>query len=379
MDSSYQFATVLLDGRVLFAKEIPWSNSAQDRMAALYDPATRTFVATGSMLADGLWDSVTRLADGRVLFLRPAAPAEIYDPATGEFSLAGSSGPEHQAAAAVLLLDGKVLIAGGEIPNGTTTLTALRSARLYDPVTRTYTETGSMSGARIRPNLTLLKDGRVLVAGGYISDTDLAPLATAEIYDPATGTFASTGPMTEPRELSTATLLGDGRVLLTGGVTTGWRETNTAELYDPSTGKFTATGSMAAYRLDQAATLLEDGRVLITGGIVSDGGTCALTGSRVLAGVLPTTGGSAPADGLDMDVRRVQHATPAGPGATCGSWDATAEIYSPTTGRFSAAGSMTVPRGGHTAVLLADGTVLIAGGENFNVPTVVPTAEIYTP
>ena len=122
---------------------------------------------------------------------------------------------------------------------------------------------------------TMLSDGRILVAGGWktaVGKTDgTSALASAELYDPASGTFTPTGDMTVPRAFPTATLLPDGRVLIAGG----WNGSNavaSAEIYDPASGTFTPTGDLTAAREGNTATLLSDGRVLITGGRDGSGG-----------------------------------------------------------------------------------------------------------
>jgi hypothetical protein len=126
-----------------------------------------------------------------------------------------------------------------------------------------------MTTTRFFHTATLLADGRVLVAGGY--DSHYAPLASADLYDPKTGTFSPTGSMAGARGLHTATLLSDGRVLIAGGGPWGSMLLTasylaSAELYDPKTGTFSPTGSLATARAWHTATLLADGRVVIAGG-----------------------------------------------------------------------------------------------------------------
>ncbi len=163
-------------------------------------------------------------------------------------ALTGPLGAGRQIHTATLLADGRVLVAGGfdfaDQP--------LSSAAVYDPATGTFSPTGSMATARGLATATLLADGRVLVAGGGAA-TWVQPglvLASAELYDPKTGTFSPTGSMATAREGHTATLLRDGRVLIAGGIdaSTGDHTVASAELYDPKTGTFSPTGPMKTAR-----------------------------------------------------------------------------------------------------------------------------------
>jgi hypothetical protein len=159
--------------------------------------------------------------------------AEIYDPGTGAFGRTGATATQGYGHTATLLADGRVLVAGGD---ATYDQDQVASAELYDPKTGTFRSTHKMKAARTGHTATLLADGRVLIAGGWPEneDGDVTPLASAEIYDPTTGTFSLTGPMTTPRIGHTATMLADGRILIAGG--------SSAEIYDPDTGKFSSTG-----------------------------------------------------------------------------------------------------------------------------------------
>jgi hypothetical protein len=328
-------ATLLPDGGVLIAGG--WDGSKDySASAELFDPATGRFGPTGPMTTARSGHTATLLADGRVLIAGGndsstiLASAGLYDPATGTFSPTGSMSSPLLDHTATLLPDGRVLIAGGgDGPK----------AEIYDPTTGTFRPTGSMTTTRQSPSATLLPDGRVLIAGGHDPNPSnatgsLVALASAELYDPATGTFSPTGSMFSPRLGHTATLLPDGRVLIAGGGG-GSKDAASAELFDPKTGTFGPTGSLVGptgsmARSDHTATLLPDGRVLIAGG--------------VRPGPLPPA--------------------------------VSAVLYDPATGTFSPTGSMSSPRADHTATLLPDGRVLIAGGQLNENPA---SAEVFDP
>ena len=315
------------------------------------------------------FQTATLLSDGRVLIAggvsetagECGAPilssAELYDPRTGTFSPTGSMASARESDTATLLSDGRVLFAGGV--KGGLWDDLLASAELYDPTTGAFSPTGSMTAARELHTATLLSDGRVLIAGGANWDY----LASAELYDPSTGKFSPTGSMTATRSFSatampTATLLSDGRVLIAGGENGSYLAS--AELYDPRTGKFTATGSMTVARAGHTATLLSDGRVLIAGGW---SGASYLSSAELYD---PATGTFRPTGSMTT-VRFDHTATLLSDGRVLVAGGqhglfGSAELYDPRTGTFSAAGSMTTARQYNTATLLSDGSVLIAGG-----------------
>jgi len=281
-------ATLLMNGKVLIAGGTRFSGYPTwlpaTPIAELYDPASRSFAITGPMQAARTEHTATLLADGRVLIaggstsVDPLASTEIYDPAAGTFVASASMSSPRSNHTATMLPSGEVLIVGGE--NG---VGALASAELYDPGTNTFRSTGSMTTPRSGHSATLLANGKVLIAGGVSSqifaDGTLSPstdpLATAELYDPATGYFSLTGTMTTSRIAHTATLLPNENVLITGGYTdwvnpAGYQSLNDAEIYDPMSGSFTSTDPMLASRFWHSATPLQDGSVLIAGGISAD-------------------------------------------------------------------------------------------------------------
>jgi WD40 repeat protein len=227
---------------------------------------------------------------------------------------------------ATLLPNGKVLVAGG--CGDPDCNSALASAELYNPATGTWSTTGRMSAPRSEHSATLLPDGKVLVSGGR----NPSVLNSAELYDPATGTWTGTGAMTEPRRTFTATLLPSGKVLAAGGANDD-SALATAELYDPVAGSWTVTGTMSSARREHTATLLPDGSVLVAGGA---------TGATDC------------------------------PTSTC---TGVAAVYAPSSGSWAVTDSMHTPRADHTATLLSDGTILVTGGQDDGIAT--PTSELY--
>jgi len=215
---------------------------------------------------------------------------------------------------ATLLPDGKVLVAGGLYSYSGEAV----SAELYEPATGTWTRTGNeVCAAWWDRTATLLANGKVLVAGRLC----------AELYDPTTNTWVRTGDLVGSRSGHTASRLADGRVLVAGGLAPNWYAdpTASAETYDPVTGVWTLTGALAFARIGHTATVLRDGTVLVAGGCVAS------------------------ADAWSLE--------------SCPAASST-EIFDPHKGTWTSAGGLTVVRSGHTATLLPSGTVLFAGGGN---------------
>jgi uncharacterized protein YjdB len=233
------------------------------------------FTSAGNMTVARSGHTVTLLNNGQVLIAggqnctsstscTPLNTAEIYDPVAGTFTPTGNLNAARYNAVAVTLNQGLVLIAGGF--DGTNYPAA---AEIYDPINGTFTPTGSLSTPRANATATVLNTGQVLIAGGSNCAAPGCPVSSAELYDPVASTFSSTGGLNVARFNHSATLLTNGQVLLTGGysscATTCTSET-TAELYDPSSGTFASTQALTTARSGQTATLVPSGDVVIAGG-----------------------------------------------------------------------------------------------------------------
>jgi hypothetical protein len=269
-------ATLLPNGRVLiagglvaptFLEMLPFALSSTE----IYDPATNTFATSTPNMNDARTQATaTLLPNGKLLIAGgfgntgDLSSTEVYDPATNTFATSTPSMKDaRESATAALLPNGEVLIAGGS-SNGT----LLASTEIYDPATNSFaTSTPSMKDARALATATLLPNGEVLIAGGSGNG---GVLASTEIYDPDTNTFATSTPsMKDARALATATLLPNGKVLIAGGI--GEFNPNedlaSIEIYDPVSNTFAAsTPSMKEARDSATATLLLNGKVLIAGG-----------------------------------------------------------------------------------------------------------------
>ncbi|HEV7768687.1 MAG TPA: kelch repeat-containing protein [Thermoanaerobaculia bacterium] len=240
-----------------------------------------TITRVGSLGVLGQGGTMTALHDGRVLVVGgpPSRRIEIFDPGSGQTTVAAAVTPlPLNGHTATRLHDGSVLITGGGFtPAGGDIIGdnyGSYNSDTFDGVSSMLIAAGTLHSQRMSHTATLLADGRVLVTGGENIRVAgfywRAVFETAEIFDPATRTFVRIRSMTERRASHSATRLKDGRVLIAGGSVgdaySGIMKLATLEIFDPQTETFTATGSMQAGRSHHSATLLSDGRVLILGG-----------------------------------------------------------------------------------------------------------------
>jgi WD40 repeat protein len=346
-----------------------------------------TEASGGTITSDGLYSApghpgtfhvvATSVTDPSI-----SATATISVTASG-FRLAGTLLTSRGGHTATLLADGKVLVAGG----ADATAHEFASAELFDPNSGSFTATGSMSVARSGHAATLLPNGKVLITGG--DDSGGNALASAEVFDPSTGTFSSTGNMNTARAGHIAILRSDGKILVAGG-----SDSSPAELYDSASGTFANIGNPVEFDRESTQTPLANGKILVAGGVhgiaalqsanLLDPGTTAFTPTGNMSSTRAQHTATILADGRVMIVGGWNgHAPDASDDPP---WDPlNADIYDPSSGSFSPpAGRMSITRIGHTATRLASGSVLVAGGipsmpNLHDPPGYPPSTELFDP
>ncbi len=293
--------------------------------------------------------------------------------AEGSFTASGELTDRRKDHAVLILPDGKVMVAGGRSSGGGQRVPRLRSAELYDPATERWEYLALMVNAdlgREYPAATVLGDGRVLVTGGANSSND--PQKTTEIYDPAADAWTAGPKLKVWRWKHTHTLLPDGRVLIVGG-TDDLTQLDRVSVFDPATGEISAVAPLAEGRSNHAAVLLDDGRVLVAGG-----------GKRELEDAITSSEIYDPASDSWSFAGRLSEPrlfpvsvklldgkvlVVGGKGKLAG-----ADIFDPQTGTWSTTCPMSVGRSDFAGSLLADGRVMVSGGEGN-----IDSTEIYNP
>jgi WD40 repeat protein len=386
-------ATLLPNGKVLIAGGILDAPPQQPSNSAdIYDPATNTLSPAGDMLDVHAAHVAALLPNGKVLIAggsdasgsltRLISTVELYDWSTDTFSIAGDLAEARTQHAATKLLNGDILISGGTTP-GPPAIGGTDSFEIYHPgLPPKFLRTGRLNEGRNYHRVTPLNGGDVLVVGGV--DGNFDGIHAIERYDFGSGTFATVETMSTPRLFPSVTRLQDGTVLIAGGLDgMGGNILGTALIYDPADDSLiSTTGNMVGARYSHTATLLQDGRVLIVGG---GGTTVSYLPDTEVYDPASKTFSSSGTDSLDtgryvhtatlLDDGRVLVAggyggpTPAGPLNTFQVWD---------SGTFGTEGVMNEARQRPTATLLTDGTVLITGGSDVSW-NYLDTAEIFVP
>jgi hypothetical protein len=350
--------------------------------------ATATIDSTGLMTAVGQGTTTVQATFNSV------TGSSSLTVGVASFRSVGSLNTSRAQHTATLLQNGKVLIVGGQNNLSSGNDTTLASSEIYDPVSQTFSLSGSLNTPRSSHTATLLPNGKVLIAGGeQILDSygDIGGVFTLELYDPTSGTFSVVpGSLTEA--LSPATLLNNGMVLFNESLS-GFYSGNVGppQLYDPSTGIMSNTGYSVTNRVDgtYTSTLLNDGTVLLAGGEAWYGTASQTTNTELFSPATETFA----ATGSLVTPTMYQTATLLNTGSVLLAAGANlsgtngsmvdlngAELYNPTAKTFATTGSLAIARTSHTATLLNDGTVLVIGGGTQTAPTYLTgTAELYSP
>ncbi len=278
---TYPLVVPLRDGSILVAGG---SRNGQPLSSAeRFYPDGQTWVSAGEMSSPRTYATATLLRDGRVLVAGggsgPAgspsttATADLFDPETGKWSRTAEMKTARAEHVATLLPSGEVLVAGGATAYSGPKGTVLATAEIWDPASGSWRAAAPMSVARYHHVAAPLPDGRVLVAGGWsFTRNDDPSLASVEIYDPVTGAWSAAPPMSDGRARARCLTLRDGRILVLGGVAPRYRALATAELFVPGSGgmsgpgQWQPAGQLAAAVMWPAAAMLLDGRVLAAGG-----------------------------------------------------------------------------------------------------------------
>jgi N-acetylneuraminic acid mutarotase len=294
------------------------------------------------------------------------SPKLVYG--DGTWAAAESLPHAEWGAGSAVLHDGRVLVAGGTF--GSSSNSATDSVTIFDPATGHWSAATHMLQPRAYPMAVALADGSVLVAGG---SRDLQPLDTAERYY-QDGTWVAAGRLNVPRTQGTLTLLADGRVLAVGGGTEGspgWASTASAETFDPKTGLWSPAAPMSVSRAFQTATLLGNGDVLVAGGATTYNGT---RGTVTNTAEVYTPRSNSWRSASPMSVARYAHAAallPDGRVLAAGGWSlttntdpslASAEIYDPASDAWTVTGSFNDARGSLAMAGLPDGRLLAVAG-----------------
>jgi hypothetical protein len=367
----------LISSRLTYAQTVGGTWAVTGRLNMSRTGHTATLLPNGKVLVAGGVNN--NLGSGRIIYTTMNS-AELYDPVTGAWNYTGNLMQRRELHTATLLQNGQVLVAGGfDYETAYNPTTVLNSAELFDPATGQWRLTGSLNTITGRPRAALLADGTVLAVGR--SDQGAPkPVYSAELYDPATGTWSSiNAPLTLGSQLG-LTRLANGKVLCLGG---DYTSVMSAELYDPATRTWSRTGFLNEIQIMHTASLLPNGRVLVTGWTGDSPsaelgaelydpymGTWQVTAKPSILGTATLL-----SDGRVLLTGNYDAYVSPTPGSG-------EEIYDPASGTWSQTGQHSPPRSSFTATLLSDGRVLTAGGSDYGYDygeVIFNNAEVYTP
>ena len=271
MARAYYTAALLPDGKVLVAGGCISNSgcSAATATAEIYDPATGAWRGAGKMSTLRYFFNATPLQDGSVLVEggcnkgncgTVTKSAELFNPGIGRWRLTGSMHIARDYHTATKLSSGKVIVTGGYTAQGTS-----NNVEMYDPATGTWSTLAPMIYGRAFHSATVLPDDRVVVAG-----TSNQPSVVTEVYDPAANRWSASGNLNVARSAPIAALLPTGQAMIVGGYTYNrpfYLDLASCELFDSTTNTWAFTGDMTDARYQQAMVVLANGQVLAAGGL----------------------------------------------------------------------------------------------------------------
>lgn len=353
----------------------------------------RITVTTGTFTATANNSSVSRYSSAKSVTLPSGKVVvfgssnftnitDVFDPATNSFTRVGDMNRGRHRFGRALLSNGKVLAIGGMYLSGGNYI-SLSTVEIFDPVTETWSYTGSLNVARENPVVVVLNNGKVLVAGGMWRAPGTSYLSSAEIYDPDTGTFTYVNAMPQARDNATGALMSNGNVLVAGGYSSSPGHMKSAIIYNPTLNTWTSISSqMNSIHSEGGSVMLrlQDGRMLIAGGWSPSLGVWTIdiynpsTNSFVAAANLPQF--SHGRGGITGHVRSDGVVVFFGGSSGDGAMADTAVLYDPTSNTMATEGNvMRWSRYNHTSTMLNDGRILIIGGDYYN----STAADIYSP